>query len=185
MVAILFARKDSIYKQLPGCEVYDIERDARTFAGGMPVVAHPPCRAWGRLRGMSKPRADEQSLAWFALDQVRQYGGVLEHPESSLLWRLAGLPMGTQRDWWGGWTLKVNQSWWGHPCAKATWLYIVGVEPRKIPPYSINFDCVQHTVGMLQRQKSHRKKEVSRYHREHTPQALAEWLVALAKTSHL
>lgn len=31
-VAVLFARTDSVYKGLPGCDVYDIERDARTYA---------------------------------------------------------------------------------------------------------------------------------------------------------
>jgi len=43
-VAVLFARADSIYKSLPDCDVYDIERDARTYDGPWPVVAHPPCR---------------------------------------------------------------------------------------------------------------------------------------------
>jgi len=35
-VAVLFARSDSNYKAIPGCDVYDIERDARTFGGGCP-----------------------------------------------------------------------------------------------------------------------------------------------------
>lgn len=34
VVAVLFARQDSIYKQLEACEVYDIERDARTSKVG-------------------------------------------------------------------------------------------------------------------------------------------------------
>lgn len=54
-VAVLFARQDSTYKALSGVDVYDIDRDARTFQGGMPVVAHPPCRAWGRLRAFANP----------------------------------------------------------------------------------------------------------------------------------
>ncbi|MWL55341.1 hypothetical protein GQL84_23735, partial [Escherichia coli] len=62
---------------MPECDVFDIERDARTFAGGMPVVAHPPCRAWGRLRKFAKPRPDEKALALFAVAQVRAFGGVL------------------------------------------------------------------------------------------------------------
>jgi hypothetical protein len=35
-VAVLFARKDSIYKTMPECDVWDIERDAREWPGGMP-----------------------------------------------------------------------------------------------------------------------------------------------------
>ena len=41
-VAILFARQDSNYKAMAGTDVFDIDRDARNFEGGMPVVAHPP-----------------------------------------------------------------------------------------------------------------------------------------------
>jgi hypothetical protein len=181
MTAILFARHDSIYKQLPGCDVYDAERNALTFPGGMPVVAHPPCRAWGRLRGLSKPADGEQSLAWFALDQVRRWGGVLEHPETSLLWRLAGLPLGVERDYWGGFTLSVDQSWWGHRARKRTWLYIVGVAPSEIPAYPISLDTIQGSIGALARQKTKRKKEVTMAEREHTPQLLAEWLVELTR----
>ncbi len=57
-VAVLFARADSHYKALQGVEVYDMERDARTYDGPWPVVAHPPCRAWGRLRQFANPRPD-------------------------------------------------------------------------------------------------------------------------------
>ena len=32
-VAVLFARADSVYKTLPDVEVYDAERDARTYDG--------------------------------------------------------------------------------------------------------------------------------------------------------
>ena len=80
-IAVLFARADSNYKQLPECDVWDAERDARNWPGGCQVVAHPPCRAWGRLRHFAKPRDDEKDLARFAVAQVRKWGGVLEHPE--------------------------------------------------------------------------------------------------------
>jgi len=62
MVAVLFARKDSIYKQMPDVDVYDIDRDARTWPGGCAVVAHPPCRGWGGLSHMAKPRHGEKDL---------------------------------------------------------------------------------------------------------------------------
>ena len=91
-VAVLFARADSIYKTIPGCDVYDIERDARKWPGGSPVVAHPPCRAWGRLRQFAKPREDEKQLAVLAVSLVQQFGGVLEHPASSSLFNDLRLP---------------------------------------------------------------------------------------------
>lgn len=183
-VAVLFARADSNYKLMPNCDVFDMERDARTYAGGLPVVCHPPCRAWGRLRHMAKPRPDEKELAFFAVDKVRQCGGVLEHPASSTLWQAAGLPNPGYRDAAGGWTLPVNQHWWGHRAEKATWLYIVGCEPKNIPDMPIRLDLPTHIISSSGRRKdgSRRKDrpEISKAEREHTPPELAAWLVKLA-----
>ncbi|MCB0595475.1 MAG: hypothetical protein KDD28_15390 [Phaeodactylibacter sp.] len=74
-VAVLFARNDSIYKSFDICDVYDIDRDARNFSGGLPIVAHPPCRAWGRLRAFAKPLPGEKDLALFSVDMIRKWGG--------------------------------------------------------------------------------------------------------------
>lgn len=134
-VAVLFARADSIYKTLPGTDVWDIERNARLWPGGAPVVAHPPCRAWGRLRQFAKPRKGERQLAIWSVRQVRRFGGVLEHPVGSLLWKKAGLPPPGQTDRYGGWTLPIHQNWWGHRAEKATLLYIVGCPPGETPPF--------------------------------------------------
>lgn len=101
-VAVLFARKDSIYKTMPECDVYDIERNALTFPGGLPIIAHPPCRSWGRLKFFSNGDHKEKQLAIWAVRQIRKNGGVLEHPETSSLWKVLGLPLGSQRDKWGG-----------------------------------------------------------------------------------
>ncbi len=49
VVSVLFARSDSIYKTLDGCDVWDIERNALSWPGGNPVVAHPPCQRWGKF----------------------------------------------------------------------------------------------------------------------------------------
>ena len=73
-VAVLFARADSVYKTLEGCDVWDAERDARAYDGPWPVVAHPPCRAWGRLRTFANPRPDERNLARLAVALVREFG---------------------------------------------------------------------------------------------------------------
>lgn len=42
MVSVLYVRNDSVYKELD-VDCWDIERDARKWPGGNPVVAHPPC----------------------------------------------------------------------------------------------------------------------------------------------
>lgn len=179
MVAVLFARSDSIYKSLPDCDVWDIERDARRWPGGCPVVAHPPCRAWGRLRAFAKPREGERELAIWAVNQVRQWGGVLEHPASSLLWPYVGLPKPGERDDFGGWSLWISQWWFGHRADKPTLLYIVGCEPDEVPP--IPFTLGEPTHVIQSRKRENHRPHVSKAEREHTPQALAEWLCEVAR----
>jgi hypothetical protein len=93
VIAVLFARDDSRYKDFNMYDVYDINRDARTFCKKMPVIAHPPCRAWGMLSHMANPREGEKQLAYLALAQVRLNGGILEHPAGSRLWKEAPLPL--------------------------------------------------------------------------------------------
>ena len=48
MVAALFVERDGAYYGLPNVDPWDAERDARTYAGPFPVVAHPPCERWGK-----------------------------------------------------------------------------------------------------------------------------------------
>lgn len=179
-VAVLFARADSHYKALPGTDVWDIDRDARKWPGGAPVVAHPPCRAWGRLRQFAKPRPDEKALAPWAVGQVRRFGGVLEHPKASTLWHHAGLPLpGAGADAWGGWTLEIEQFHWGHRAEKKTWLYIVGCPPRDLPPLPRREGSPTHCVRPTKAYP--RLPSVTHAEREHTPPALAQWLVDLAR----
>jgi len=189
-VAVLFARADSIYKLIDGADVYDMSRDARTFVGGLPVVAHPPCRAWGRLRQFANPRADEKDLALFAVEQVRVNGGVLEHPAGSTLWDAAGLPRpGQGRDAFGGFTLPIDQFWFGHKAAKKTWLYVCGVSPRDVPSFPMVFGIPSHVVDRSARPDGTRAKKgdldwrpvLGKADREHTPVALGVWLCDLAR----
>ncbi len=178
-VAVLFARADSNYKALPGCDVWDAERNALNWPGGMSVVAHPPCRAWGRLRQFAKPRGDEKALALWAVDQVRRFGGVLEHPEGSTLWEAAGLPPLGKRDAFGGWTLGIHQHEFGHRAEKATLLYIVGCDPVNLPEMPLRLDDPTHCIRPT---KSYpRKPSVTKAEREHTPPALCAWLVEVAR----
>lgn len=184
-VAVLFARADSIYKTLSGCDVWDIERDARKWPGGAPVVAHPRCRGWGRLAHMAKPRFDELNLAVFAVEQVRRFGGVLEHPAWSKLWVRCGLPAPGARDAFGGWTLPIHQHWWGHRAEKSTWLYIVGCMPAELPPVPLVLGEAPFVVSTSGRRKDGSRAgyrpEIKKSEREHTPIELAKWLVELAR----
>lgn len=183
LAAVLFARRDSVYKSLPGLDVYDIDRDARTYAGSLPVIAHPPCRAWGSLRHFAKPRPDEKELAIFAVDCVRRFGGVLEHPLRSSLFSVAGLPPPGQFDDFGGFTLPVDQDWWGHRAEKATKLYIVGVHPADLPPIPLRLEdapclCISragHRKGMPRW-----RPELKPAEREATPPDFARWLIDTA-----
>lgn len=180
-VAVLFARSDSIYKTIPVCDVYDKERDARNFTGGMPVICHPPCRAWGRLRAFAKPEPGEMDLARWSVQLVRQFGGVLEHPETSVLWKEQGLPLGLEVDKFGGYTVSVDQFWWGHKARKRTWLYIVGIDRSELPIVPIRFDAITHTISSTMR-RGRAKPQTTKAEREHTPQKFAEWLVSVAES---
>lgn len=186
-VAVLFARSDSVYKRFDLADVWDIDRDARGYRGNAPVVAHPPCRAWGRLRSFAKPRDDEKLLACFAIDAVRRCGGVLEHPAASSLWPTCGLPApGEGFDDFGGWSLQVPQFWWGHRAFKSTWLYIVGVAPSEIPRIPLVLGEASHVVGLYSgRDRSIARKSISKAEREATPPKFAAWLLDLAsKAAH-
>ena len=190
-MAALFVRADSIYKTLPGVDAYDIERDARTYDGPWPVVAHPPCRAWGRLRTFANPRPDERNLARLAVALVREFGGVLEHPEGSTLWGAQMLPEpGARPDQFGGWTLGVSQHWWGHRAEKLTRLYVVGCLPNDVPDMPMRLGEASHVIAQqrtlpdgsrLVKGMPGWRPEVSKAEREHTPPELARWLVELAR----
>jgi hypothetical protein len=166
-VAVLFAHRRSHYKAFDLADVYDEERDALTYRGDLPVVAHPPCRAWGRYRHLSKHEAGETDLAIIAVQQVRRCGGVLEHPAYSRLWSTAGLPPPGHRDAFGGMTYVINQSWFGHRAPKLTWLYIVGAHALPVVPFELGIPPGRiESMGSAEREK--------------TPVELAKWLFDVA-----
>ena len=179
MVTVLFARADSVYKGIPGVDVWDEARDARRWPGGGPAVAHPPCRAWGRLRAFANPAPHEKDLARFAVAQVREWGGVLEHPAGSTLWSDQSLPRPGQRDGHGGWTFAAPQKWWGHKAEKASWFYIVGCDPGDIPDVPLVLGDAAYVVQTRKRQDY--RPHITKAEREHTPPELAHWIVDLAR----
>ena len=134
MIPVLFARGDSAYKKHDCFDVYDILRDARSYKGTHCVIAHPPCRAWGRLSHMAKPRPDEKELALFSVELVRNNGGIVEHPYGSRLWKHFDIPDGgLLTDDFGGYTITIDQWDFGHVARKKTKLYICGIPFDKLP----------------------------------------------------
>lgn len=131
VVAALYVDPRGPYPSLPGCDVWCEDRDATRYTGPYPVVAHPPCGMWGNYHAVCKYGGRE--CGPIAVAQVRRFGGVLEHPAHSALWRACGLPPpGGQLDLAGGFTLFVDQLWWGHLASKPTWLYVVGPASLRI-----------------------------------------------------
>lgn len=137
-VACLYVEPDGIYAGLPGADLWDEQRDARLYAGPLPVVAHPPCQRWCRFWHGStrKPHqfklgADNGCFA-HALWAVRTFGGVLEHPADSHAWRYYGLGEPAREggwrfsDSWGGYSCCVSQGHYSHVAGKRTWLYACG-----------------------------------------------------------
>jgi len=178
-ISVLFCNQDSIYKEL-GCDCWDIKRDALNFKGNNPVICHPPCRLWGTMRGLSTAPAEEKELALFAIDQVRNNGGVLEHPKRSKLFP-DHLPVSGQTDIYGGYSICIDQSWFGHLARKQTLLYIVGIDKSDLPPIPIRFDMIEYVVSNTTAVKRGLKKELPKKMRSETPGDLAKWLVELAK----
>lgn len=166
-ITVLYAREDSIYKEY-NLDVYDKTRDARTYSGNNPVIAHPPCRLWGKLHHLSKADPLEKLLALSAINIVRKNGGVLEHPAYSKLWKVANINY-KGIDQFNGFTLPINQGDFGHLAPKATWLYICGIKPQELPPHPLSLSVAEGRVDRM-----------SLKNREATPRQLAEYLIQIA-----
>lgn len=188
---ILFVMKDSIYKSL-GLDCYDEARDARTYAGNAPVVAHPPCQLWGKFAKVNYKRwggehnkpGNDGGCFRFALDAVNRCGGVLEHPAESYAWPTYGLHYPDRRGGWRrsgkGWTCEVWQSAYGHRARKRTWLYCAGTD-QPLEPNWTRPDGT-HQIGFHdQRGKARNKPTLGRREANATPPSFAHWLVELAR----
>lgn len=153
-LAALFVCASSPYWDL-GLDCYDSQRDALTYQGGGRVIAHPPCRAWGRYKNRAKPRPGEKELALWALELVRRNGGVLEHPASSSLW--SHLRPGET-------SFLIRQCDFGHRAEKLTRLFYA-----RMPRVPLIPDPVSGPFVLVE--------NMGRQERERTPLALARWLV--------
>ena len=138
-VAALYVETNGVYYGLEDVDPWDEARDARLYDGPWPVVAHPPCARWSRLAGFTEyrfglKRGEDGGCFLAALQAVRRFGGVIEHPAYSAAFSFYGLPKPIH---YGGWTHSlldlgasayVEQGRYGLPVKKATWLYSYGLE---------------------------------------------------------
>lgn len=171
MIAALCVHRDGVYSRFPDCDLYDEQRDAWTFTGVCPVIAHPPCGLWGKLSHFVKsPDAcREKALGIFCAGLVVRNGGVLEQPVNSRLFEAAGLPRPGEYSA-KGFTLDIDQLWFGHLGRKRTWLFVSRVNRAALPP--LPFVLVHAGVRYVE--------DLSKLQREATPPALADYLHAIA-----
>lgn len=192
MIAALYVETDGCYYGLPDVDPWDVSRDARTYAGPWPVVAHPPCDRWCQMAPVNQARyghkiGDDGGCFAAALSAVRTWGGVLEHPALSLAWPAFDLPRPTRgwsRTFCGGWVAHVDQRNYGHRATKATWLYAVSDYPPLLlwheppPPEAwISTDRPRaelRAMGIAQLSKREAKA---------TPIAFRDALISIARTA--
>lgn len=196
MIAALYVATGGIYFGLPGVEPWDVQRDARAYAGPHPVVAHPPCDRWCQMAPVNQKRyghkvGEDGGCFASALVAVRRWGGVLEHPAVTLAWPAHGLQKPPSAGGWlrcldGGWVAHVEQRNYGHRARKATWLYAFGIEPfplkwgRGTPPEAwVSTDrprAILELAGIAQLSKKEAKA---------TPISFRDLLLSIARTAKI
>lgn len=196
-VAALYVEPRGVYSTpdlVPGVEIetWDEARDARTYAGPWPVVAHPPCARWCQLAGLVQARwgyrkGDDGGTFAAALAAVRQWGGVLEHPAYSHAWPAYSIPAPMRAGWistmCGGWVAQVSQHHYGHNARKWTWLFYCGPNPPSLrwgPPVSRPSRVVGYAANRSPRTPAERQ---SKREGSATPPDFARLLVAAAASA--
>ncbi len=189
MIAALFVESDGVYFGLPDVDPWDEQRDARLYAGPWPVVAHPPCDRWGQLVNVNHARwgtpiGEDGGCFDAALNAVRTWGGVLEHPANSIAFKRFGLPQPTSHGWATrmsdpGVSAKVFQSAYGHVARKETWLYAVGCEDAALDWRKIDTDVV---VGAGVHTGHNRGRRATSQEAVVTPLAFRDALLGMARS---
>lgn len=120
-----------------------------------------------------------------ALDSVRTWGGVLEHPAYTIAWERYGLPEPIRNGWSRslfdpGWVTEVSQSAYGHRARKRTWLYYVGPEP---PPLDWRDVPGKAYIGWGDYSKYRNIPRIGKAESSATPPAFRALLLELARLS--
>jgi hypothetical protein len=181
-VAALYVDPRGPYPKLVR-EWWDETRDASTYAGPWPVVAHPPCGPWGHLAHLDT--STDRSLAIAGVEAVRRWGGCLEHPTWSGVFDVLRMPRpGELPDAWGGVTVAVCQCDFGHVARKRSWIHIVGARSLPaMPPPREPTHWVSGGRHAANGPVPAGIKVCSPAQRRRTPVAFAEWLIEVASRS--
>ena len=188
MIAALYVETNGCYFGLPEVDPWDIHRDARLYPGPWPVVAHPPCQLWVNFAALNFKRyggehnrpGNDGGCFSAALASVRRWGGVLEHPASSLAFPAHGIPRPPRVGWTpaaGGWICEVWQSAYGHLARKRTWLYAAGLEP---PELDWTRRPGTHQIGHFDRIKPVLSKRAA----SATPTSFRDALISIAESAN-
>ena len=148
-------------------EWYDEARDARTYAGPWPVVAHPPCGPWGAWAHFCTKQ--DPGAFGVALEAVNRWGGVIEHPANSRAFKAYAIEP----------TWEVDQCDWGFRARKRTWLY---VRPSSLMPAPRPLK--KQPTHTLTNRKYSDLPGLSSQARHITPLAFAQWLIELASQAN-
>lgn len=200
VVAALYVAAGGCYYGIDGVEPWGLpERDARLYPGPHPVVAHPPCERWGRYwhggpsAKVRRVKGDDGGCFAAALESVRRWGGVLEHPEASAAWATHGLIAPPREGgWvtagdWLGWTCCVEQGHYGHRARKATWLYAVVSDLPALrwgeSTATAKLDEGYHSAAerKLAAQKTNAVERLCKTERAATPPPFRDVLLAIAR----
>lgn len=197
MIAALFVETGGVYFDLPNVDPWDEARDARLYDGPWPVIAHPPCARWGRYWSggpsakVRRKLGDDDGCFESALQSVRRWGGVLEHPEASHAWAAFGIPKPPKDGGWipllnGGYTCCVEQGNYGHRTRKATWLLVYGITPPELKwgksPATMRLDAGGHsTEERRMKQATNPVKRITAREMKATPVPFRDLLISIAE----
>ena len=173
---VLFTEPNSNYGVTGQFDVYDLSRNALSYNDDIPVIAHPPCRLFSKLKAFSTAPACEKFLGIWSISLVRNIGGIVEHPLHSDLFKIMQCGVPGIPDRFGGFVLSVDLNWFGFSCRKPTGLYIVGVDYKDVPPYPLSFNAITHTISSTRKSNL---PEINKRFRSSTPPALIEYLVSI------
>ena len=160
---------------------------------GSPVVI--------KKTGQRKKKGDDGGCFKAALEVVRQYGGVLEHPWCSHAWPWFALTVPPRSGGWvraddyGGMTCCVEQGRYGHYAPKPTMLYAVGCELPELDwgVYRVkDSDFPDWAMEKWGREKCRKAGLLSfrgggkdSHARIHTPEPFRDLLISIARTATL